>query len=146
MNEILHNRHITDTSICTICQQCNESIPHAIFKCIYVKPIWEKSEFANVLQAEDACFSSCATQVVDLCGWEKMKVFLAMAWACWASRKKRVMANADPNMEILVNGFLKLLTDVGKNSSFKIYKTPSARYIVVYLGVVRRELCSNYRN
>ena len=23
---------------------------------------------------------------------------------------------------------------VGKNSSFKIYKTPSARYIVVYLG------------
>ena len=27
-----------------------------------------------------------------------------------------------------------LLVDVGKNSSFKIYKTPSARYIVVYLG------------
>uniref|UniRef100_A0A7C9CUA9 RNase H type-1 domain-containing protein n=1 Tax=Opuntia streptacantha TaxID=393608 RepID=A0A7C9CUA9_OPUST len=61
--------------------------------------------------AEEASFLSYATRVADLCGWEKLTVFLAMAWACWVSRNKRIMANEDPNMELLVTGFLKLLTD-----------------------------------
>ena len=34
----------------------------------------------------------------------------------------------------VTRGLKDLSHAVGKNSNFKIYKTPSARYIVVYLG------------
>ncbi|XP_021737226.1 uncharacterized protein LOC110703748 [Chenopodium quinoa] len=112
VKELLQHRHIAPDGVCGCCRSEIESVNHALFECAYAKDIWDGSDFVDILI--DAPNSSFKTTLL----WLSRKLdpiqltrLLAMAWATWFCRNKRIFANASLSVKYVAVGFVKNVLD-----------------------------------
>ncbi|XP_021722930.1 uncharacterized protein LOC110690413 [Chenopodium quinoa] len=108
----LQQRHVRTDGMCSLCNEQQESIVHAIFFCSNVKQVWDLSPFAELI-----CKAPCDS-FFELYEWMKGKVgsselltFVAYAWATWSYRNSVVFENPWQCRDVGVLGFLRLVKD-----------------------------------
>jgi len=95
-----------------ICNLGREVICHAVIECSHANSIWAKSEFKDVV--DNFPFEppgKVLKWVFEKVGLEKIGKFICITWAIWTWRNQKVLAGEEMNIQILVNGFLKLLEE-----------------------------------
>lgn len=119
MMEVLHKRHIRDSSRCPICGHDEETIIHTIFECKYGVEMCNRSEFKDLLMAApSSSFEARFVWMAKILHKTELATFASIAWAAWFARNK-VIFEGEENVNALnmAVGFVKL------NADYCMYKT-----------------------
>ncbi|XP_074313873.1 uncharacterized protein LOC141649070 [Silene latifolia] len=97
---------------CCFCLNEEDTGVHAIFTCPWTDVYWDNGGFKDMLLA--APKTSCA----ELYHWMLEKLndesrmrFLALSWSIWTCINMRLFDDEDPNPELVIVGFQKMVLD-----------------------------------
>lgn len=113
MMDVLHKRHIRDSSRCSVCGHDEEIIFHTIFECKYGVEMWLHSDFRDLLL--DAPCSSFVDRFVwmeEKLSKTELATFASIAWAAWFARNKAIFEGEERSNALnIAVGFVKMKAD-----------------------------------
>lgn len=89
--DVLHKRHIRDTSTCPVYGHGVETIMHSLFDCRMASNIWVHTEFlSHLMEAPPTSFVERFVWMAGKVGKEELATFGSIAWAAWFCRNQVV--------------------------------------------------------
>ncbi|XP_074289360.1 uncharacterized protein LOC141614514 [Silene latifolia] len=113
----LFSRHCCMSPSCNFCEE-EECSNHALFQCEWAKRVWEDYGYGDIIEATGELFCRervewILTNLEEEGKWR----FLAVAWAIWTIRNQRIFEETPPPPELVLTGFVKMVTD------YRLYAT-----------------------
>ncbi|KAM6551364.1 hypothetical protein CsatB_001172 [Cannabis sativa] len=99
----LHLRHISDTSLCSLCHHEKETIIHALFRCTRPKKFWRSSHFSldNILSPH-ATLQEIMIRASTLYSQLELEQFICILWSLWTERNKECHGTKPHPVELLL--------------------------------------------
>lgn len=114
VKEVLFRRHIASDDLCGCCGLESESIIHVLFECTEAKSTWVSSTFYSIIN--EAHISSFAARLIWLASKvsnSELRSIMAITWAIWFCRNKRVHEQEHLNGTMITSGFVRIIEEHG---------------------------------
>uniref|UniRef100_A0A803P5E3 Uncharacterized protein n=1 Tax=Cannabis sativa TaxID=3483 RepID=A0A803P5E3_CANSA len=101
--DTLHTRHISDTSLCSLCHREKDTIIHALFHCKRPRKFWKLSNFSiDSLLSTHVSLKELMIHVSTIWSTLQLEQFACILWSLWTKRNKERHGTKPHLIELLL--------------------------------------------
>ena len=115
----LRKRGVSTDGLCPVCGLEEETILHALCRCMAVKEVWRLWKDCQIdFGAELLDFSDIALKVLATGNLKDLEYLFVVAWAIWHSRNTKVFESVCLGADQIWNSVVNLISDFKEADSF----------------------------